>query len=340
MTAGDLIIRPFEPGDEQGVLELFNTVFAEDDEGVRSLEHWRWEFAQNPAGRCVVLGVEPGGRVVAQYAVLPTRAVYRGKEVQCDQGIDSVVHADYRRGLRKDGAFLRTARYYFDTFGQPEYAAFGYGFPNKQAFRVGVKLLGYHPVHSPIETVARNLFQTDDDTEVGRDACPDGQVILLERFDARVDRLWERLRPSVQMGIARTSTYLDWRYVACPAKGYRSFALTEGDADGEFRALTVLRENWMGPPILAISEWMVEDADVGAAARLLAHAVAHARAAGQARVELWLRPGHPQRRIVLERGFFTEASPFHLCLVPYEPSLDAEWAREHWDFTIGDADIF
>ena len=42
-------VRPFEPGDEQGVLELFNRVFAEGNPGFvpRTMETWRRLYVWN-----------------------------------------------------------------------------------------------------------------------------------------------------------------------------------------------------------------------------------------------------------------------------------------------------
>lgn len=341
MSSTDLTIRPYEPGDEAGILRLFNAVFAEDDPGYadRAEAAWRWEFGENPAGTQVVLAVEPAGRVVAQYACLPAVAQIEGRRVCCGQGVDSVVHADYRRGLRKDGAFLRTARYYFEHYGVPEHNAFGYGFPNDKAYRVGVKLLGYTPVHAPVRTLARNLFQHDDDAECTAGAAAEGEVVRLDGFDERIDRLWARLQPELPMSIVRDRAYLDWRYGRCPVGEYRTFGLTAPGGD-ELRALCVARPDWGGPPILALAEWMVARDDDGAAARLLGHVVAHARESGQARVEAWLPPWHEQHATLSRRGFRAEDCQYNLCIVIYEPTLTVPWVTDNWFFTIGDSDVF
>ena len=141
MSSEQIEIRPYRSGDEEGVLELFNEVFGEDDSGYRDrgLAHWKWEFVDNPAGTQVVLGFEPSGKVIAQYACLPARVNLEGRDVCCGQGVDSVVRKDYRRGLKREGAFLKVARYYFEHYGISAVNAFGYGFPNKKAYRIGVK---------------------------------------------------------------------------------------------------------------------------------------------------------------------------------------------------------
>ena len=39
-------------------------------------------------------------------------------------------------------------------------------------------------------------------------------------------------------------------------------------------------------------------------------------------------------------GFVAEDSPFNLCIKIYDPSLDPDWVRENWYFSIGDTDVF
>lgn len=336
----DIEVRPYRPGDEDGILTLFNDVFGEDDKGYRArgLAHWRWEFLENPAGTQVVLGIEPTGRVIAQYACLPARVNLDGEDVCCGQGIDSVVHRDYRRGLKREGAFLKTARYYFDHYGIPEVNAFGYGFPNKKAYRLGVKLLDYKPIAAPVTTLARNLFNFKNDDEVALGADQSGEIVEVSSFGAEADALWDRLKPDLKMAIRRDAVYLNWRYAKCPSYAYRTFALK--DSSGDWRGAVVTRANWMGPPILAVCELLVLPADTAAIARLLAHVVRLARETSQPRVEIWVPPTSALYDTILERGFKTEDSPFNLCLKPYLPRLTAAWARANWFYTIGDSDVF
>ncbi len=336
----EIDVRPYRDGDAEGIVRLFNDVFREDDPSHpgRTLAEWTWEFLANPAGTQVVVGVEPNGRIIAQYACLPARVNLRGEDVCCGQGIDSVVHKDYRRGLKREGAFLKVARYYFEQYGVPEVNAFGYGFPNKKAFRIGVRMLDYKPVATPVKTIARNLFNYKRDVEVSRGATEEGDVVEVTRFDGAIDDLWSRLEVELPMVTRRTSAYLNWRYFDCPSVDYRAFALTDGT--GAYRAAAVVRPNWMGVPILAVPELLVARKDDAAAARLLGHVVQLARRTGQPRVEMWIPPTSPLYDAALDRGFAAEDSPFNLCIKIYDPTLDAAWARANWFYTIGDSDVF
>lgn len=336
-----LVIRPYREGDAPRILALFNEVFAEGDPNFheRTLAEWEWEFVHNPAGEQIVVAEEPGTeRIVAQYACLPAWANLNGQRVWIGQGIDSVVHRDYRRGLKREGAFLRTAKYYFDHIGIADKNAWGYGFPNSKAFGIGVKLLKYLPIAAPVPTLFRNLFQCANDDAVGRHRSADLRVVDAQRFDASADAFWARLEPLYPMAIRRDAAYLNWRYLDNPLARYVALRLV--DANGAQRGVCVLRPDWTGPPILAVAEWLVEPNDVVATSSLL-HAVTQwARAHGQQRIEVWVPPTHPQFTAIQAEGFAVESSPFNLCIKIYRPELTEDWVRAHWYWTIGDSDVF
>jgi len=336
----DVTVRDYRPGDGPGVLDLLNEVFAEGDENYtpRTLAQWQWVYEQNPAGNEIVIGEDPEGRVVGHYACIPYRVLVAGQERTCGQGVDSMVRAEYRRGLKTQGLFVRVANRYFERYGIPEHHAYGYGFPNQKAYRIGVRILKYRPVHAPVVTLGRNLFDKTQDNEVGVGADESGSVVALDRCDERVDRLWSRISPDVGMGTIRDARFLNWRFLDCPFAPYHAFGLL--DAQGELRGLYIARDNWTGPPIQALVEFLVPAADPGAAARLIRDAVERARSVGQQRVELWVPPWHPNFELLRGQGFVSEDSLFNLCIKIYDPDLQSAWAGDHWFFSIGDTDTF
>jgi Acetyltransferase (GNAT) domain len=336
----DVEIRDFRPGDGAGIVALLNEVFSDGDDRFepRTVAHWEWVYEQNPAGRQIIVAQDPGGRIVGHYACIPYKTVVRGEETLCGQGVDSMVAVDYRRGLKTEGLFVKTARRYFEKYGVPEQNAYGYGFPNRKAFRIGVRVLNYVPVHSPVPTIARNLFDKPDDRDVESGSDTVGEVLPIERFGEDADELWRRLRPEIEMGTVRDAAFLNWRYIDCPFAPHGAFGLF--DAGGALRGAYVSRADWTGPPILALSEFLVPGGDPDAAVRLLAHAVRHARETGQQRVEVWLPPTHALFGVVTSHGFVPEESPFHLCIKIYDPSLQPDWVRSNWYFSIGDTDVF
>jgi hypothetical protein len=336
-------VRPYRPGDEASILALFNGVFGEGDARfeTRTLEQWRWLYRDNPAGTQIVVSVEDDGTVVGHYACLPARARVDGEVVVAGQGIDSMVRADYRSGLKREGAFVRTARGYFEHFGHWPICAFGYGFPNRQAYPIGVRLVGYKPVFRPLPTLYRNFFEEGDDDAVGRETSADAarlDVVEVDRFGAVADELWTRLAPDFPFALVRDAAYLDWRYAACPWLGYRRYVVRE--RGGRVRALFVARANWQRQPIGALVDFLGAPDDAAAVGLALRTTTRLAREAGQARVEAWFPERSPWFRHALGSGFRSEPCQYVLCVMLYRERPDLEWVRERWYYTIGDSDVF
>src|SRR5262249_31451860 len=120
-------VRSYVEGDEHGIVDLWNEVFGAGRRSPpRTVEQWRWLFAP---GRQVAVGVAPDGRIISHYGAIPLR-MQIGDEVRVAALIvDSMVHPDWRRGLQKEGPFLRTAHHFFEHWSCAERNAVHYGFP-------------------------------------------------------------------------------------------------------------------------------------------------------------------------------------------------------------------
>ena len=339
-SSDEVTVREFRPQDSSGVVALLNEVFSEDDESFvpRTLEQWAWLYEQNPEGRQIIVSEDSGGRIVGHYAGIPYQTLLQGRVGVSGQGVDSMVSREYRRGLKSEGLFLRTAWRYFDTYGCHPHNFYTYGFPNKKAMRIGTRILKYIPIHAPVPSLGRNLYSRPDDMDVEAGADPAGEVVELDQFDARMDDLWNRLRGEFAMGTVRDARFLNWRYTNCAFATYRAFGLEDGE--GGLRCVYVSRANWTGPPILALVELIAPDADLSGAARLIAHAVAQARSTGQHRVEVWIPPQRELYRFVTEHGFTAEDSLFNLCIKMHHPGIDEDWIRNNWYYSLGDTDTF
>ena len=82
-------VERYREGDEQAVLDLFRTVFGHS----RSLEHWRWQFKDNPYGGPFVSLArrEDDGTVVGSYSVMPVMLNVMGTAVLGCQSVDTAV---------------------------------------------------------------------------------------------------------------------------------------------------------------------------------------------------------------------------------------------------------
>ncbi len=332
-------IRPYRQGDEEAILKTFNAVFGADhpEYKARTLDQWYWEFRDNPEGNQIVLAMAPDGRVICQYCCLPYPMNLRGEKVLAGCGIDSFVDPDYRMGLKREGIFLRVARTYFRTIGVHPITALGYGFPNEKAYRIGVKMLKYHEVRRPQTTLFRNLWEMEDDGDVGGSSGALLHIEEVDAFDARFDAFWEYLMPSYPMATWRDATYLNWRYKGCHWIPYRIF--TALDASGSLRGFCVVRPDWQDHPMLAVPELLAHPDDDGAFADLLRCIVRFAKEKKQQRIEFWLAESSKAFDMACAMGFRKEGSPFNLAAIFYRDDLDLRFAIEHWYYTLGDMDI-
>lgn len=223
-------IRPFREGDEGSLIECFNAVFGENDENfqARVRSEWDWAFVKNPAGRRIWVA-EHEGQVVAQCAALPYRVHIDGREHSFTQGVDSMVHPDHRRGLRRPGLFVATARPFFEQYGGFGGDILHYGWPVEPAWRIGKTFLGYEIIRT--QTIH---FR---DMDPGPSDLPTG-VERVERFDDSVEKLYDRCRSHWGASTRRDADYLNWRFVDCPRADYDIFGVR--NTSGELLCLSLI----------------------------------------------------------------------------------------------------
>jgi len=333
-------IRHYRPGDEIGILKTFNLVFGEGnpDYVPRTMEQWNWEFRDNPAGNQIVLAIDKSDNVVCQYCCLPYFVHLCGDKVVSGLGMDSFVDPSFRQGLKREGIFLRVARTYFREIAVPEITAFGYGFPNDKAYRIGVKMLKYHEIRKPQTALFRNLWQEDNDDDVGGGSSAGARIEEVKAFDERFDAFWEHVMPHYPMATWRDSTYLNWRYRDCHWIPYSIF--TALDSEGCLKGYCVVRPGWQGHKILAVPELMTLPGDDGTFADLLRFITRFARDNEQMRIEFWLAESSASFDQACRMGFHKEASLFNLVGRFYRDDLDIRYAIDNWYYTLGDMDIF
>jgi hypothetical protein len=337
----DFQIRPYRPGDEEQILDLFNRVFLADDPGYvpRQMASWRHRYVDNPTGYQVLVATDKQEQIIANYSAMSLNCSVRGRRMPCAQAVDSIVDRAWRGSLRKSSVFVRMGRAYLEEYCDPEreqYNEYAYGLPNNQAFGVGTRILGYKPVHCPMPAQVRE-FDRGWVAELRREA---GAVTVLEddwSSLAEMEALFLETLDEVPLGLWRDAAYLAWRYRDWPDVDYR-VALAR--RDGKLVAAVFFSMGWMGHPIVPLVDWLGRGDDHEAVAALLAHVCEMTLAAGGRRLETWVTPNMSLAPTLQGLGFEPEDGPFNLCIMVYGGELDLDWARAHWFFTMGDSDIY
>jgi len=214
-------IRPYNPGDEQQILEMDWLLFP-DPWNKRNLDNWRWKHAgNNPAGKAIIYVMENEGKIIAHFAVVPYRLRVFGENVLASHSIGSMVLPEYQgKGLIKfvaDKLFEEVMK---------KRIAFSYGFPNILAYDLHKKLMGYNDV-AQISTMEKSTSATK---EVLSASNLRAGFLPIQRFDSAVDALWERVKDDHKISVIRDAAFLNWRYLERPDQKYYAFGHYEDDS--------------------------------------------------------------------------------------------------------------
>jgi hypothetical protein len=330
-------IRAYQPGDEHGILEAFNRIFARVDPTFhpRSLAEWRWLYDANPSGRRIFIAVTDEGRVLAQYAGVPQRVLLDGEPTYFSQSVDSMADPEFRR-LAREPLFVQVGRAFDAGFGGTGAAkdTLMWGLPVPAAFRIGKKQLKYELIRQQHKLV----LSCAGPIASGSGADGSGaNVVELAHIPDELDD-WNAVFVRGRRGVAvRDASHLRWRYERNPHHRYR-FALVRRGVTPEgfavFRKGTFdQREDGL------LVDWMVHADDGEARAALLAWARERARAEGCERLTTLVSDTAPEWLAFQRAGFRVEATRYFLVAWSFSTRHDLAWMRRHWYYTLGDTDL-
>jgi GNAT superfamily N-acetyltransferase len=337
-----------EAADQEDIFRFYAETFGQDlTEGSR--RRWEWQYAENPArekeGPAIWVARE-GADVLGQYASMPVRLFWDGREVRSSWGMDVFLRPQARgKGV---GARLFTAwsdhvevalglgltPSSYGLFQKLRYHDVGpVPFFQKvmDARAVASRRLG--PVLGTIAGQALSLGWRLQHPEQRRASSVTVQPI--DSFGSEFDALWERARASYAMCVRRDAAYLEWKYVRCPHRRYTLHAARRG---GELAGFAVSRqEDYRGLRLGWILDVFAEAGDHDAKDALLGAVLDGFRAAGVARAQAFAMNAALQEDLT-RRGFRAAVSPMQFCVrtrVSEAPLAD----RGRWHVVFGDSDM-
>jgi len=328
MSDAELVIRPFQPGDEAAVNESFNETFRLQ----RSLDEWAWKFPPTADGRLIMLA-EIDGVLAAHYAGMPLRFVIDGREWDAAQIVDVFSTRAARRGFTRKGIWVKTVEEFFAAFGESGRSAMLYGFPSPRPLRLGVLQLGYDAVEpQPITYLSR---QPGGSASSRRRHFYRAE--LAADWEPRLDDLWDRARKDYPVAAVRDADRALHRFAGHPTVHYHRFLVVPRFGRKPV-AFVVFRTDqgrcrWVD---------LLWDHDHPGALELISHLSAELSSQTGAEIEeLWLNGDPAGLERLEQRGFATGEVPGKLVMVAraFDPGLDLGALDGRVYLTMADADL-
>ena len=337
--------------DEEELFRLYQDVFGQDlTEGSR--RRWRWQYLENPATAPTgpeIWVAKDGDTLLGQYASMPVRLWWGGREVQASWGMDVFVNAAARgRGV---GAQL------FTTWSDHVEVALGlgltpssYGLFKKLRYDDVGPVPFFQKILDPGAVARRRLGSA-----LGTLAAPflaaalavrppsralshDGIVVrTTDTFGPEFDALWERARASYRMCVRRDAPYLDWKFRRCPHKHYDVRTARRGDSLVGY--VVSRHEDYRGLRLGWVIDLFAESTDHPVKDALLSAVLEDFQKQGVARAQAFSL-NRPLADDLRRRGFRESASPMQFC-VRSRVGGDADVLRdrEAWHVVFGDSDM-
>lgn len=345
-TAADgAILRPWRPGDEQGLVRLYAEVFDRS----MSPAHWLWKFRGQGSPVEGVHVVEQDGELVAQAAAMPLLMRILGEERWAMVAVDMMVHPDHRaRGLVN-----RLAEVAFPAWIRAQ-VPFVFGVPNQQYGQVLDQINAtpwFALERRSLPLVPGALLRRRTGGFVGRPwraalgaLGPRDRSVRCRIPDspreiaAELDRVADHVADAALFAPVRGAQRAIWKYADAPdGRGFVVLAERRGEPVGW--AGCVLRERSDGLLRGAIAELAVRPDDPGARAVLLRRALAGLARQGAHIAQITAPEGDPGWDVQVRAGFRVRRPDLGVQLVQLDRKLDKERLRDPASWSLGSGDF-
>ncbi len=207
------ICRDYQRGDEYQILTLYKAVNKRE----MTLGHWTWKFAKNPFGESVIKLMFDDNKLVGHYAIIPMKVKVQNKVVKAALSVNTATHPDYER----QGIFSYLAE---ETYKKCQQEGFGfvYGFPNSKIYQPRIKKVGWKGF-GKMTALEKKL-----EVQMPREMQRRESIHPVEKFDERVNLLWNKTKKSYSVTVPRTQEFLNWRFAEHPTVEYSKFIFQGG----------------------------------------------------------------------------------------------------------------
>ena len=199
--------REYHSGDESQILTLYKEVNRRE----MSADHWQWKFAQSPFGDSYNMMMFDGSKLIGLNSLIPMDVQVSGTIVKAALSVNTMTHPDYRgQGI-------------FAVLGEEAHqlcrskgVQFGYGFSNNNSYQIGINKIQWKGF-GKMGVMKKKL-------ERGAGRPPKSENIYrIDKFDKRVDSLWDKVKGNFNVVVPRTEEFLNWRFTRHPVIKYPKF---------------------------------------------------------------------------------------------------------------------
>ena len=288
---GGVSIRMYQPGDEEGLVELLQASFGawpKVEVSVSPREHMLWKLSSDPESQRFQVVAEAGSRIVGCRLFFFNWFRIQGQRLCCRQGFDLAVHPDYQ-GQGVLAGMWAFARQHFDA---------------ENDFNFGI---GAHPAALHMRVAQGNIkIANKVQILVHRlDALPDAgpapdatfDVRAVSAFDERADSLFEEASRQFDFIRERTKDFLNWRH-ADARSGV--FAIKQAEEEGRMLGYVVLCASGNTG---VVADVLALPGRLDVVERLIQQSLAHFTQHGMSSVDCWVPTEHPYRPILVRNGF-------------------------------------
>lgn len=227
-------IDSFDPSE---ISDLFERSF----EAKFNYDVWQWKYELG-GGKCVAVRESKGGAIVSHYGGAPRGIYYFGEPKLAIQVCDVMVLPEIRRQYGRSSLFFKTAATFLEReIGNTVKHLLGFGFPNKKAMNIALRLRLYE--------------KTDDFVELilSKPEVPDSSLFRILPIEIKnpqhqkeIDSLWGSMKKDMSKGIVgeRHWQYIKYRYFDHPFSQSNLYnSVFVNDNAGNPLAVVVLKEH-------------------------------------------------------------------------------------------------
>jgi len=210
---GNYEFRPFMPGDEDNILNLWKIAFKDR----MPLKRLQWKFIDNPYYQAMMLCVAENNDIVTFYGGIPYLFQCQDKLEHVVQLMDIMSHPDHREGK----VFLKTASQFIARYCMPGQLLCMYGFPGAIHFAIGKKILNYQKI-SPASYLVASIPDMIFHQSLYRTVRME-KVHEQELDSPAWQKLWQHFSQIYPFSLVRNASFLKWRFFNHPEKTYKVY---------------------------------------------------------------------------------------------------------------------